>query len=364
MKKQQLFVKLSVVLIGIFNSPFLFAQTMNRAQLYNNIVTNVYQNPNHAITGQVLQNVLLNQNYSYNNLKTDTNFVGIFDTGYNYYKGMAVLSGHDTIYRCSVLNHHGRWKSSDFRFIGLIGGGSSGISGGGSALYLPVFTANNVIGNSSIVDGSYVGYFATHITNSNGLELDSSAAVNGIYGNPNPISNLSNYKIGQQRADSAMLLNVSTYAGGSFALRLLPMLGERGIISLSQSKLQLSNITDTFPHAAGTLALTSYHFDIQSGLTYNIPSSDFDGQTILELTTSTSTASATLPSPGSVAEGVPVIIKIKSSVIGSTTLHISPYSTETIDNSAGSITYSNSESIPQATLKILTPDNINWIIIP
>lgn len=364
MRKQQIFVKLSLVFIAIFNSPSIFAQTMNRAQLNNNIIANIYQNPNHAITGQTLQNVLLNQNYSYNNIKTDTNFVSVFDTGYSYFKGMAVLSGIDSIYRCSVLSHHGLWRSSDFRFVGLIGGGGSGIFGGGTVAYLPFFTANNVIENSTIIDGSYVGNIATHITNSNGLELDSTAAVYGIFGNPNPVSNLSSYRIGQKGLDSAMFLNVYTLAGGDFTLRCVPLLGESGIISLSQSKIQLSNITDTLPHASGTIAITSYHFDIQSTLPYNIPSNDFDGQTIVELVSSTPIASVTLPSPGSVPVGVPVIVKIKCNLMGPTTLQIFPFATESIDNNSGPILYNNSMPFPQATLKLLTPDNINWIIIP
>ncbi len=153
MKKQQLSLRLALSLILIIVSISLRAQTLSRAQMFNNIVSNVYTNPNHIITGQTLQNVFLNQNYSYNNLKSDTDFLSVFDTGFTYFKGMAVLTLGDSLYRCDVPVHHGPWDSIDFRFVQAIGVGSGGISGGGDVPYIPVFTDKYTLSDSHITDG-------------------------------------------------------------------------------------------------------------------------------------------------------------------------------------------------------------------
>ncbi|HTB30592.1 MAG TPA: hypothetical protein VK808_01110 [Bacteroidia bacterium] len=124
MKPKQTLLKLISLGIWLFFVNTGYSQTMNRTQMFNNIISNIYQNPNHAVTGQTLQNVLLNQNYSYNNLKTDTDFVSVFDTGYTYYKGMSVLSNGDSIYRCTSSSHHGPWKRADFIFANVPAGGA------------------------------------------------------------------------------------------------------------------------------------------------------------------------------------------------------------------------------------------------
>ena len=114
------------LLVFLFPIVPLQAQILNRLQMKGNILSNIYQNANHAVTGQTLQNVLINQTYSYINLKSDSNFLSLFDTGYTYYRGMSVLTMGDSIYRCVAYTHHGPWDSIDFRFVEKMNGGEPG----------------------------------------------------------------------------------------------------------------------------------------------------------------------------------------------------------------------------------------------
>ncbi len=154
MKQQKIFTRVSLFCFFCLAPCSVFAQSLSRAQMFNNIITNVYTNPNHAITGQTLQNVLLNQNYSYYNLKSDTDFVSVFDTGFTYLKGMPVLTIGDSLYRCDVTTHHGPWNSNDFRFVLPLGIGGGGISGGGNPPFIPVFNGPHSLGVSHISDGN------------------------------------------------------------------------------------------------------------------------------------------------------------------------------------------------------------------
>jgi len=75
---------------------------LTRPQLQDYTNSTIYANPNHAITGQTLQNTFSNYNNSCANLRTDTMFVLLFSNNYTYYLGMKVLIP-DTILPAPVL---------------------------------------------------------------------------------------------------------------------------------------------------------------------------------------------------------------------------------------------------------------------
>ncbi len=117
MKKRIIIDKLILLICLAFSSLWINAQTMSRAQMMSYITASVYQNSNHAVTGQILQNVLLNQNRASVNLKSDTNNIIVFDTGYTYYRGMAVVSGADSNFIAAPLQCiDGAWTSFRFPF--------------------------------------------------------------------------------------------------------------------------------------------------------------------------------------------------------------------------------------------------------
>lgn len=103
-----------MLLIGtVFVFGFASAQ-MNRSAQAGNITSNIYQNSSHAITGSILQSVMLNQNNSYVNLLSDTNLLDIrmFSPYATYTPGMGVFH-NDTLYM-NVISAHGTWTSSDW----------------------------------------------------------------------------------------------------------------------------------------------------------------------------------------------------------------------------------------------------------
>jgi hypothetical protein len=88
MKKDKVFV----FIFSLFAfCPESFGQTLTRNALFNYTITNVYQNNGHAITGQALQNTLLNYDYSCLNIRSDTNVVYMFDSNFTYYIGQKIL---------------------------------------------------------------------------------------------------------------------------------------------------------------------------------------------------------------------------------------------------------------------------------
>ena len=97
-----------------------FAQ-YNRAAQAANITSNVYQNTTHAITGTILQGVMLNQNNSYVNLLSDTNLLDLrnFSTSGTYTPGMAVF--HLGGLYMDIATQHGVWNPSNFTAVAVPG---------------------------------------------------------------------------------------------------------------------------------------------------------------------------------------------------------------------------------------------------
>ncbi len=119
MKKNKCLV---IINLCLFIVTFCSAQ-MNRTNQAGNITSNIYQNSTHAITGATLQGVMLNQNNSYVNLLSDTNYFQVFLPNTTYYPGHYILHGTDSIYACTTSNT-GTWNLAHFKFARLIGAGN------------------------------------------------------------------------------------------------------------------------------------------------------------------------------------------------------------------------------------------------
>ncbi len=104
-----------------------------------------------------------------------------------------------------------------------------------------------------------------------------------------------------------------------------------------------------------------YTLNQQSGTTYTILPLAFTKNIIIVLT-NTASITVTMPDPSIVNTGMPVIIKAPN-VTSTNTLTINPFSTETIDNQSSIVIVSTGTGV-QPMLKIITLDNVNWIIIP
>lgn len=126
------------------------AQSVNtRINMGDTIIANIYQNSTHAITGTVLQGVMLQQNDSYLNMKTDTGFIGYFSPLFVYWPGMSIIHGSDSVYTAKVYSN-GAFSLSNWKFKFAISNGATGTIGGSvKATQIPFGSGTNTITGSS-----------------------------------------------------------------------------------------------------------------------------------------------------------------------------------------------------------------------
>jgi len=163
------FQKINSIIIAI---SFQFALAnpvnaqMNRAAQGNDIISNIYQNSSHAITGAILQGVMLNQNNSYVNILSDTNLLDLrlFSPYATYTPGMGAFYG-DTLFMDASMAH-GTWTRSDW--IEISSGGCICSS------YLKYADTTGGVGENKVVTPYYV---SVHYIGDSGLAGSSSVIV-------------------------------------------------------------------------------------------------------------------------------------------------------------------------------------------
>ena len=111
-------------LLIVFIPVIVFGQ-LNRPNQATNITNNIHNNGTQAITGNILQGVMLNQNSSYQNIISDTLLQDVrnFSSGKTYTPGMGTFYG-DTLWKDSIT-HSGAWNRNHFIPIAFKGQGGS-----------------------------------------------------------------------------------------------------------------------------------------------------------------------------------------------------------------------------------------------